>query len=112
MKKADVFEMIRDTANKYGFEFEQNGNYAAIRDGWDYSNSWVNFTIYETPHWDMTKNTVEVEVTVKAAISQMGGHPTVETLRKAAETISRAADLVEALAAMKLAYTVEMKEGE
>lgn len=106
MTKATVMEIIRETANKRGFEFEQIGNYQQIMDGNDWSKSWVNFTINEKAEWKDKE--ITVRVTVTAATARMGGSQTVADLRKAAETISRAADLVEELESKELTYTVEI----
>ena len=106
MTKATVMEIIREAANKHGFEFEQIGNFQQITDGKDWSKSWVNFTITEKAEWN--DGTIDVRVTVSAATARMGGSQTAEDLRKAAETISRAADLVVELENKELVYTVEL----
>lgn len=106
MTKATVMEIIRETANKHGFEFEQIGNFQQIMDGKDWSKSWVNFTISESAKYDEGVFTVAVKVT--SSIARMGGSPTAGDLRKAAETITRAADLVEELESKELTYTVEI----
>ena len=102
-------EIIRETANKHGFEFEQpNRHVATIRDGKDWSKAWVNFTIWENPSWDLETRTVTVALKITAATARMGGNQTVEDLRKAADAITRAANLVEELEDMNLAYTASI----
>ena len=113
MNKATVMEIVREAANKHGFEFLQYGNDVSIRDGKDWGTAWVNFSIWERDFdWDQESLTVKVRVEVTAATSRMGGNQSSEDLRKAADTISRAADLVEELKSMDLIYTVSFKKEE
>ena len=113
MNKATVMEIVREAANKHGFEFLQYGNDVSIRDGKDWGTAWVNFSIWERDFdWDQESLTVKVRVEVTAATSRMGGNQSIEDLRKAADTISRAADLVEELKSMDLTYTVSYKKEE
>ena len=108
MNRSDVMEIIRETSNNYGFEFLQNERTTIIRDGIDWSKSWVNFTIFEDPTWDLESGTITTAVRFAAATARMGGNQTVEDLLKAANTIRAAAKLVEKLNSMNLIYTINM----
>jgi len=113
MIKADAMEIIRKTANKHGFEFEQTSRMAVIRDGMEWRDAWANFTITENHDWSDLKNRkVTVMLHFAAATARMGGDQTVADLRKAADTITRAADLVEELEGMNLAYTIDIDKEE
>lgn len=109
MKRADVVEYIREAANKHGFEFENNEHSMNIRDGWDWSESWVNFTIHENAKWIMAENRVEIALDFSASISKMGGSPDVDDLLKASDTIKRAAELIDELKKMNLSYDFEIE---
>lgn len=106
MDRSSAMEIVRETANNYGFEFLQTERAAFIRDGIDWSKSWVNFTIFEDPTWDLESGTITVAVRFAAATARMGGNQTVEDLLKAADTIRAAAKLIEKLNSMSLTYTV------
>ena len=113
MTRATAMEIIREAANKHGFEFEQTGRMAVIRDGREWRDAWVNFMIGKSTDWSELKDRkVTVKLNFSAAIAQMGGDREIEDLRKAAETITRAADLVEELNSLELNYTVNIDEEE
>ena len=110
MKKADCKEIIRETANNYGFEFEDCYGQQCIRDGWYWEKAIVNFKIAENPTWNMADNEIVIDFEFSASIAQMGGNPSVEDLLKASDTIKRAAQLVEALNNKKLQYKLAIEE--
>ena len=112
MDKKTAIEIIKNAAEKHGFEFIQRGSDIQIRDGDNWFKSWVNFTVsdMEDVHWNMKDHTITEKFKVTAAVSRMGGNPSVEELLEAADSIKRAAELVAELEGQDLTYTVSFEE--
>ena len=109
--KSDAMEFIREAANRHGFEFVDDRWGASIKDGLDWNNAWVNFTIHEdVGAYDAEELSCEFFLSVTASPSRMGGNTTPEDLREAADHLSRAADLVEELSSITLVYKRYIKK--
>ena len=108
MKKEEVLNTISKMAIENGFEFVQDSFGWRIRDGVSWSESWVNFTWHEDTDWSLVKERkVTTTITFSASIARMGGNPSVNDLLIAADTIKRAAELVEKLNAEHFEYISE-----
>ena len=111
MKKADIKKLIKETANKYGFEVYHRANgFEDIGICDDYNERYVNFTIYEDPKWIMETNTVEITVRVTAAISRMGGKMTADDLMNASIEIRKAAMMIDDLDKVEMKYVFGEEE--
>lgn len=105
--RSEVMEILREAASWHGFEFSEDEWGERITDGKDWSSAWVNFHIAEEQVGEFVNEEevyCDMKIVVSASVSRMGGNHTVEDLRKAADVISRAANLVEELSAKELTY--------
>lgn len=108
MEKKAAIQIIKNAAKRHGFEFIQRGEDVQIRDGDNWFKSWVNFTVCDSEEikWNLKEHTIKAKFAVTAAISRMGGNPSVEELLEAADSIKRAAELVAELEQTDLEYTL------
>lgn len=102
MTKAELNQVIRNTAARYGFETRE-GFYGIEEMISEELNFTVTTAYTEGTDWKAGK---EVEkVVVSASVRKMGGNPTPEELLKTADEISRGAELVRELQSMCLIFT-------
>ena len=104
MTRAQVNEIIRRAAARYGFETTEEGGFHGFS---EIRSEELNFTysVRVTKNTDWTAHRVEQELTITASVRRMGGQPTVEELLKTADEIRRGAELTLELQGTDLTWT-------
>lgn len=105
MTKAEINEIIRDTARAYGFEAsEEPSSFTGMT---EIRSEELNFTFTTgtTENTDWEARFIEERIEVSASVRKMGGSPSPEELMKTAEEIRRGAELTAKLQSMDLTYT-------
>ena len=106
MTKAQVNEIIKRAAARYGFETTEEAGFQGFS---EIRSEELNFTYTckTTENTDWAAYHIEQTLTVTASVRKMGGQPTVEELLKTADEIRRGAELTAELQATDLTWTEE-----
>ena len=96
MTKAQINNILRETAGKHGFDTTEEAGFQGFS---EIKSEELNFDYYieTTKNTDWKKGIVEQTLTVRASVRKMGGHPTIEDLFNTAEEIDNGAQLLEEL---------------
>ena len=109
MTREKAIDRITKAARTAGFKVEENSPYMGFVTIWDDDRD-VNFWWKMNTHWDVANGTITESPRLSAAVARMGGNPTVDELLKTADTVRRAAHLVQQVNSWELCYTVTIVE--